>query len=161
MCLQRRNELHDELQRVEYRLENTEHRLDNIYAPMARREAAATDTVVREEDRRTVAASVPRMDSLHMTWAVSTREITRRMASYDCLRVWVTEELDRFLYYCERHNSEHLGRHDEACHLPRAFDLIPEHYTSRLQIIDRNSVRAHSPPSCAAAAAGRRRNDCD
>jgi hypothetical protein len=144
MCRQRRNELYDELQHVEHRLEDTEHRLDNIYAPSASREAAATDTVVREEDRRTVAASVPRMDSLHLAWAVNTREITRRMASYDCLRAWVTEELEQFLYYSEQHHTEHRGRHDEVCHLPRPFNLIQEHYTSRLQIIDRNSGRAHA-----------------
>ena len=35
MCMQRRYELHDELQRVECRLENAEHRLDNIHEPIA------------------------------------------------------------------------------------------------------------------------------
>jgi hypothetical protein len=57
---------------------------------------------------------------------------------------WVTEELEQFLYYSEQHNTEHLGRHDELCHLPRPFDLIQGHYISRLQTIDRNSGRARA-----------------
>jgi hypothetical protein len=122
--------------------EVVEERLHAIFQPIANREASATNRVVSEEDYRTVAASVPVLEPLHMRWAVSMRERTRRVASNDRHRVLVTAVLEQWLYYTERYSYEHLGRHDELCHLPRAFDLIETHYLSRLRVLERNDERA-------------------
>ena len=105
-------------------------------------EASATNRVVSEEDYRTVANSVPVQDPLHLQWAVSVRACTRRIASNDRHRILVTAELEQWLHYNERYTDDHLGRRDELCHLPRAFDLIQEHYLSRLRILERNDERA-------------------
>jgi hypothetical protein len=98
--------------------------------------------VVSEEDYRTVANSGPVQDPLHLQWAVSVRACTRRIASNDRHRILVTAELEQWLHYNERYTYDHLGRHDELCHLPRAFDLIQEHYLSRLHVLERNDQRA-------------------
>jgi hypothetical protein len=140
--VQRWHDLDQERDDTAWRQEEVEDRLHAIFQPIADREAAATNRVVREEDYRTVAASVPELDQLHLQWAVSTRERTRRVASNDRHRVLVTAELEQWLHYTERYDYGHLGRHDELCHLPRAFDLIDTHYLARLRVLERNDERA-------------------
>ena len=140
--VRRRQRLDQEWEETGRQQEAVEDQLYAIYQPIADTEAAATDRVVSEEDYRTVADSVPVRDPLHLQWAVSVRACTRRIASNDRHRILVTAELEQWLHYNERYSYDHLGRHDELCHLPRAFDLIETHYISRLRILERNDQRA-------------------
>ena len=141
-CNRRREVLHRELWHCENRLEEVEVRLDDIHAPIASYLTMATDEVVREEDFRSATDCFPLRNPIHLRWAVRTREALRCLTDGDRLRIRVTAELTQFLAYCERSDQGHLDRHDESCYLPRAFDEIHDHYTSRLGVIHRNELRA-------------------